>query len=279
MKSGPQLLLAALIIALGGCAALMPRPPAERDATVRLDRGLTAYDAVRYQEAREELTWVYRHCPGRQAGSQALAALAALELDPRNRDARPAVGTELLGRLIQDPAVPQWSRPLVETGFLVSLALGAPHPDHHPSTEPIATDPDPGAEPAETPPDTAAADAPAGEEPAEEPAGEPVPVDSGAAAPAPAAPVAVAVAPEPLDPAAVQDVYGCGPVVEVEGWYAPALPELPGPSMAVMLSEMQSERDSIAMTADTLRQELAAAREQLAATREELERIRRTLKP
>lgn len=258
MKSGPQLLLAALIVALGGCAALMPPRPADRDASLRLDRGLAAFDADRYDEAQENLTWVYRHCPSQEAGARALLALAALELDPRNPDASPAKGTELLGRALRSPGTPGWSRPLAETGFLVSLALGAPHPDHAPAGE------RPAAVPAAA--DSAAVDSVAAVE--IEPGAEPGPWTAVAAE-----------LPEPLDPDEVADVYGCGSVIDGTTWTTPTLPTLPGPSMAAMLSEMQAQRDSIAVSADTLREELNAARGQLAATREELERIRRTLKP
>lgn len=245
MKSPSQLFVFATAMAVTGCAALVPERPAEQNASLRLDRGLAAAEAGLYQEAFEELAWVYSHCPAREAGNRALVALAALELDPRNEMARPAVGTELLGRLIQTPEAPDWVRPLAETTFLTALALGAPHPaeDGHP--------------------DEGEADAlPATDAQLE---GEEYELE----------PAAVVQRPDP----AADAVYGCGRVVMRDGWTPPALPTLPGPSMARLLSEAEQRRESAAARADTLQAQLTAVTEQLEATRAELERIRKTLTP
>lgn len=255
MKSAFQLIGAVLLLAVGGCAGVVPGHPEGEDARLHLDRGLAAVAAERYRDAFDELTWVYTRCAGHEAGTRALAALAALELDPRNPAARPDVGSELLGRLIQDPGLPQWTRPLAETGFLTALALGAPHPEG----------------PVRSPETDSAA------------------VDSAAVGSAVLGSAAVADAPTraPIRPTRVpapagetdSSVYGCGATVAEEDWQAPRLPRLPGPSLAAMLTDTQLERDSLAVRADTLQQELITAREELAATQEELERIRRTLKP
>lgn len=244
-------LVSALAIALGACATLQPDRPPERNAEVRLDRGLAALGAGRYGAAFDDLAWVYSHCPGREAGSRALTALAALELDPRNRAGRPDVAAGLIAEMIRDSGTPHWLRPLAETTFLTALALGAPSPDHDPTDRATADDTadamDPDAMPLRDRPQVARrAERPGALEPTESTA---------------------------------EPTYGCGPMVRMEGWVAPALPVLPGPSMAAMLRQVERERDSLALHADTLRTQLATAREQLAATREELERIRRTLKP
>lgn len=113
------------LLLLGACAVHQPGPPAERNATLRLERGLAALEAGRYRESFDDLAWVYSHCPGHEAAAHALAGLTALELDPRNPLARPGLGVELFGRLIRSPAPPRWTRPLLEAAYLESLALGA----------------------------------------------------------------------------------------------------------------------------------------------------------
>lgn len=245
MKAPIRLLIPALAATLAACATLMPDRPPEQNAQLRLDRGLDALEAGLFSEAFDDLAWVYSHCSSRQAGVQALTAMAAMELDPRNPAARPALGAELLGQLVQDPGTPAWVRPLSETTFLAALALGAPHPG------------DEGA---------------AGDEHAHDHGADVVmetPVDhEGMEHPALA------------DTAAATGlVFGCGPEVEVEGWDPPTLPTLSGPSMAELLANAHQRRDAATAQADTLQKELAAVKEQLAATREELDRIRETLKP
>lgn len=245
MNPPKRILLLAVALAVGGCAALVPDRSPERDAQHRLDRGLSALHAGHYAEAFDDLVWVYSHCPSREAGSHALVALAALELDPRNSMARPALATELLGRVIQGPDAPEWVRPLAESTYLTALALGAPaaddvhdRDDSGPAgalhVEPLIDDDDHPVDPARV-----------------------------VAPPAPDA----------------EAVHGCGRVVVAGSWTRPALPDLPGPSMARLLAEAESRRSAMATRADTLESRLAAVTEQLEATRAELERIRKTLRP
>ena len=227
-----------------GCAALGTERPPERNATLRLDRGLAALDAGAHREAFDDLAWVYSHCAGREAAARAAVALAALELDPRNRAARPDIGTDLLGRVIRDPATAEWVRPLAETAFLAALALGAPAPDA-----------------AEATVDDAEGEAAH----AEAPVGTPASPDE--------------VLPVPAPGAAGDRVYGCGDIVEVDDAAVASLPRLPGPSMAELLAETEAEREAAQGRADSLQQQLVAVEEELSATRSELERIRKTLKP
>ena len=236
------------LVGIGACAGLGARGEPEQNAQLRLDRGLMALDAGRYAAAFDDLAWVYSQCSGREAGVAALEGLVALELDPRNPQARPAVGTEMLGRMIRRPQ-DRSARFLSETFFLAALALGAPHPEG--ASEEADTDP---ADPAVAP----EADDPAGDS-----------VVAGRVA---------RTAPEPAPQ--LQTAYGCGAVaVPVMADTGRALPRLPGPSMAAILASAEVERDSASMASDSLRAMLGAVQEQLAATREELERIRRTLKP
>lgn len=269
MKPPRLLLIIAVTTAIGGCASLIPAHPEELDARHRMDRGLSALDAGAYSAAFDDLAWVYTNCWGREAAAHALLALAALELDPRNERARPAVGSDLLGRAITEPGTPRWARPLVQTSFLTALALGAPHPGG--SSDGRDVDPAPAetepreAEPRETDP---AAD--------EHAPGEHAP-DEHAADEDPDEPATTAAA--ALHPPSSESAHGCGPVVDAEGWIAPPLPELPGPSMTELLARAESRRDSLALRTGFLQRELSTALEDLQATRAELERIRRTLKP
>lgn len=254
MKPPRLLLIIAVATAMGGCASLTPAGSEELDARHRLDRGLSALEAGAYPAAFDDLAWVYSNCWGREAAAHALLALAALELDPRNERARPSVGTDLLGRAITGPGTPRWARPLVETSFLTALALGAPHPG----------EPDDAHEVERAPGEPAPDEHPEDEHPASE--------EHAADEPATTAEAA-------LDPPSPGSASGCGRVVDAEGWIAPPLPVLPGPSMTDLLARAESRRDSLAIRTDFLQRELNAALEDLQATRAELERIRRTLNP
>lgn len=264
MKPPRLMLIIAVATAMGGCASLTPAQP-ELDARHRLDRGLSALEAGAYPAAFDDLAWVYSNCWGREAAVHALLALAALELDPRNERARPSVGTDLLGRAISGPGTPHWARPLVETSFLTALALGAPHPgepdyaraDHARGVEPAPGEPAPDEHPED-----------------ELPVDDELPADEEHAADEPATTAEAA-----LDPPTTGSATGCGQVIDAEGWVAPPLPELPGPSMTDLLARAESRRDSLAIRTDFLQRQLDSALEDLQATRAELERIRRTLNP
>lgn len=258
---------------------MVPDRPPEQDARLRLDRGLAALDAGMYPEAFDDLVWVYSNCPAREAGSHALVALASLELDPRNDMARPAVATELLGRVIQTSDAPAWIRPLAETSYLTALALGAPPADRQPHAANAGDVEHPDdvedVDPDEPPADVENVD------PDEPPAGDPAPADSAHIEPL------MDEDDHPIDPAMVvsppapeaEPVYGCGRVVTEERWATPALPTLPGPSMARLLAEAETRRSATAARADSLQSRLTAVTAELEATQAELERIRRTLKP
>jgi hypothetical protein len=231
----------ALSIGVGACTAIQPDPPPRNDVAVRLDRGLAALDAGHYRESFDDLSWVYSHCSGREAGAQALAGLAAIELDPRNDLARPALGVELLGELLGSTMPPRWLRPVIEVAYLESLALGAPV-----EADMSAVAPRPGHD---SGPSAGGLFAGSAQEP-------------------------TLLRDQTRDPA-----YGCGAEVDGGGETTRPLPRLQGPTMWSLLVEAESDRDSLAVRADSLQAQLGRATEQLQATREELERIRKTLKP
>lgn len=275
MKSPTLLLLASLVALAAGCAALTRAPPPEQNAELRLDRGLAALEAGHYAQAFDDLAWVYSHCSGRRAGTQALVALAALDLDPRNRAARPAVGAELLGRAILDPGTPNWLRPMAESAFLTALGLGAPHPEGHRPPEPDV-DPEGDVDP------EAAADPEADVDPDADVDPEAALDPDSAVDSVPAVEPGADMAGGDMAPMAAEAAFGCGPVVALEDGVtrtARTLPTLPGPSMATLLARSEASRDSVAAGAEALRIELATVRQQLAETEAELERIRRTLEP
>lgn len=248
MMRPKHLLVAALLIGLGACSALQPAPPLERDATYRLDRGLLALEGGRYREAFDDLAWVEAHCAGHVRGGEALVALAALELDPRNGGARASLATDLLGRVLRQPASPDWVRPLAETAYLMAMSLGAPPAPDTRGAEALTTD-----TLAELRADTAAEV-----------------YDDVVAGPVPA--------PELLD-AADEPAHGCGARVATETWASPRLPQLPGPSLASLLSEAETSRSAAAARADSIGRELSRVAQRLAETEAELERIRKTLQP
>ena len=252
MMRPKHLLLAAMLLGAGACSALRPDPPIERNAAHRLERGLAALDGGQFRAAFDELAWVYSHCPGHARGAEALVALAALELDPRNDAGRPALGTDLLGRILREPTAPGYVRPMAATTYLMARTLGAP-------------------------PATGATGATAG---AAQMDAQPAPPAAGDSVRAATAADAQAIrAVQVLDAPADEPAYGCGAPIASEGWVAPRLPELPGPALVTVLANAERARDASAAEAATLRQELAAAQARLAETQAELERIRKTLRP
>jgi hypothetical protein len=280
MSRLPRHLALALILLAGGCAALRPSPPPERDAQLRLTQGLHALRAGEYAEAYDRLAWVMAHCPGREAGVKAQVAVAALELDPRHPGGRPELGLEILGDLILDPHAHDWLRPLTRTTYLLALGLGAG--EMVPPATATGEDADPEDPEAEAP-DQAT-------EPVDlvEPTERPDPEEAAAPdEPTETLQDTVIRAVEPRDtvrpdttiPFETGPIYGCGQPVQVRIAADAELPRLPGPSLAAMLGAAEAERDAEAARAATLLTELNAARRELAETRAELERIRRTLRP
>lgn len=252
-----HLLVAAVLVGVGACSALRPAAPLDRDATYRLDRGLAALTAERYREAFDDLEWVRTHCVGRVRGAEAILALAALELDPRNTSGREDIGTDLLAEALRSPSTADWARPLTETTYLLALSLGAaPAEDLAPAGD-RAADRDTAAAGAEEPADSAA-----------EPARTAVP----------AAAVMVTGAERP-ETASVVTARGCGPAVSPATWAAPRLPTLPGPPLVAQLSAAEAASAEASARADALTGEVARLRQRLEETEAELERIRKTLKP
>ena len=255
------LLTLSLTLAIGGCTFLQEELPPEQNAALRLEQGLAALDAGLYSEAFDDLAWVYSRCPRHEAGHQALAALAALELDPRNDLGRPDLGTQLLGELVQRPGTAEWVRPMAETTYLMALVLGAP-----PAGGKRGGSADPGAAGGNQvgAQDTMAAgdESLAGAEISARPRA--LPGWDGESSPR---------------EQAYDSAYGCGQLIDRPDRSPEPLPQLDGPSLVALLASAESQRDAAVQRADTLEAALATARQELAETRTELERIRKTLQP
>jgi hypothetical protein len=252
----------ALLLSAAGCAALRTAPP-EQNAELRLAQGSAAFDAGRYNDAFDQLAWVYTHCAGREAGFEAALAMAALELDPRHPTGRPEVGMQLLAELILDPTTPDPVRAVTRTTYLLGLGLGA-----RPAASPVSPPGEGAVPPAEA---VAPAEAVSPEE-AVRPADEETPPPAGL----PAQPVADGFRRAPIG---AEPVFGCGRVLREAGPAPASLPTLPGPSLAAMLAESEADRAAQAAQAATMLEELNRLRRELTETRAELERIRRTLRP
>ena len=133
----PRILLATALL---GCAGSVPASegpvpaadpqeerarPAPSDAERVLSRGLLALSDGDYRVARRALSRVAGDCPGTVPGVEALVALLAVELDPRNADADPARARQLAEAFLALPVKPAWTEPTVETLYLLSLDAAA----------------------------------------------------------------------------------------------------------------------------------------------------------
>jgi hypothetical protein len=108
---------------LVSCATL--KAPFESSAEERFDQGLEALARGEYPVAYGHLSWVAEHHSHEKYGQQALLALAAMELDPRNQSRRIEVGADMAANYLRLPEKPLWTQPVAQTLYLLSLELGA----------------------------------------------------------------------------------------------------------------------------------------------------------
>jgi hypothetical protein len=116
------MVLAVTLSAASGCATFAGNR--EPDPAGDLAAGLEASAAEDFAGARALLLPVYRQHWASPVGQQALLALAALEVDPRNPERRPEAAAELLARYLGIEAAPEWTVPVAESLYLVALELG-----------------------------------------------------------------------------------------------------------------------------------------------------------
>jgi hypothetical protein len=115
--------LALAMTAATGCAALgMERGPRPQD---ELAAGLEALANEDFAAAAARLEPLYRRHWMEPVGQQALLALAALHLDPRNPERRLWATADLAARYIGLADAAAWTQPLAESLYLVALELGA----------------------------------------------------------------------------------------------------------------------------------------------------------
>ena len=108
---------------LTGCAALQGALGSRGGD--RLEEALAALARGDYPSAQEGLSWVAQHDVDDDHRREALLALAALELDPRNPARRIAVGTDVAASYLSLQETDAWTIPVAQTMYLLGLELGA----------------------------------------------------------------------------------------------------------------------------------------------------------
>lgn len=117
-------ILAVALVGLSlGCATL--RAPFETGPEERFEQALAALGRGDYRTAHEGFTWIAQKYPKDRYGHQAMLALAAVEMDPRNPGRRIPVGTEVAATYLRTADTPPWTQPLAQTLYLLGLELGA----------------------------------------------------------------------------------------------------------------------------------------------------------
>jgi hypothetical protein len=111
---------------------------AEAEAEERLVMGVASLAAGDWAAGGEELARVYTNWADRALGLQALLALAAGALDPRNPERRPALAAELAGRYLAHAEAAYWSVPVAEAVYLVALELAEAVPAPGAELPPLA---------------------------------------------------------------------------------------------------------------------------------------------
>jgi hypothetical protein len=113
----------ALVGLLTGCATL--REPFQDDGEERLEAALAALARGDYRTAHDGLSAVAQQFPNDDEGRQAVLALAALELDPRNPGRRIAMGADVAANYLRMADNDAWTQPIAQTLYLLGLELGA----------------------------------------------------------------------------------------------------------------------------------------------------------
>lgn len=267
-----RLLALGFLLLSAGCSIVQP-PASVNDGEARANAfalGLDALEAGDYERGRRLVATVAAICPVDPVGRRATLVLAASELDPRSEDVRPGVAAELTAFQLTRPGTDAWVRRLAGDLHLMAQDYGA-------------------------------APLPAGTAPAVSIfwSAYGLGTDGAAARRVGAAPVrgeevqpAAGSDGRPTEPAAgddgaqelVREPLG-GPECRIP---APdrnvALPELPRPSLAQRLSQLQGAGRPVRVTADTedvaaLQAEVRRLQAALDEKEQELSRIRRTLRP
>lgn len=135
MRRTAQVLAPAVLVIVAGCAMLAPGGPPGSAASgpapmnSTLERALGALELGHYRAAWTDLSSIYSEAGDAPEGRQALVALIAAEMDPRNPVRRLDVGANLALSGLQRPEPADWADPLLETFYLLALELGAQPPE------------------------------------------------------------------------------------------------------------------------------------------------------
>jgi hypothetical protein len=113
----------ALVIVLPACATFGSYFDSRADQ--RLAVGLAAAQRGDYVTANEELGWVVERYGDQEIGQQALLAVAAVEMDPRNPQRRLPLGADLIESYLRLETQPDWVVPVAQTLYLMSMEMGA----------------------------------------------------------------------------------------------------------------------------------------------------------
>ena len=117
------LLTGLFVLGLPACATLQNTFGSE--AEDQFDAGIAALQRGDYATANRSLNWVIERHGDEQIGKKALLVVAALEVDPRNPQRRLALGSDLAGAYLQKNSEADWSQPVAQALYLLSLEMGA----------------------------------------------------------------------------------------------------------------------------------------------------------
>ncbi|MGQ0561915.1 MAG: hypothetical protein ACT443_08595 [Gemmatimonadota bacterium] len=114
--------LAAFALMVTSCATVTSLWRSEEED--RLETGVRALGNGDYRDAHHELSWVAQHSGDQTEGQRALLLLAALEIDPRNPNRRPALGSGLAAAYLRLEHRAPWLEPIAQTLYLIGTELG-----------------------------------------------------------------------------------------------------------------------------------------------------------
>jgi hypothetical protein len=112
-----------LALAISACGTL--NSVFNSNAEERFTAGLVALRRGDFAQANTDLRWVAEHYPDKEIGREALLAVAALEVDPRNPRRRLAMGVDLAESYLRQEDKERWSEPVVQSLRLLAMELGS----------------------------------------------------------------------------------------------------------------------------------------------------------
>jgi len=112
-----------LALAISACGTI--NSMFNSSAEERFTAGMVALRRGDFAQANTDLTWVAEHHPDKEIGRQALLAVAALEVDPRNPRRRLSMGRELAASYLKLEDRERWTEPVAQSLYLLAEELGA----------------------------------------------------------------------------------------------------------------------------------------------------------